>query len=147
MKKLLSLLLAAIMLLGMAGIAAADEINYDVTEPTKVVFWHTLNDDDDADLLQRIIKEFEAEHPLITIEPVYYASYNKVNEALAAANVANVDVPGCAFINVPRLKAYADNGVIENLNPYIAHYGVDMSDFVQGFLDAMQGTAIRWPSP
>ena len=29
MKKLLSLLLAAIMLLGMAGIAAADEINYD----------------------------------------------------------------------------------------------------------------------
>ena len=50
MKKLLSLLLAAIMLLGMAGIAAADEINYDVTEPTKVVFWHTLNDDDDADL-------------------------------------------------------------------------------------------------
>ena len=117
MKKLLSLLLAAIMLLGMAGIAAADEINYDVTEPTKVVFWHTLNDDDDADLLQRIIKEFEAEHPLVTIEPVYYASYNKVNEALAAANVANVDVPGCAFINVPRLKAYADNGVIENLNP------------------------------
>ena len=136
MKKLLSLLLAAIMLLGMAGIAAADEINYDVTEPTKVVFWHTLNDEDDADLLQRIIKEFEAEHPLVTIEPVYYASYNKVNEALAAANVANVDVPGCAFINVPRLKAYADNGVIENLDPYIAHYGVDMSDFVQGFLDA-----------
>ena len=80
MKKLLSLLLAAIMLLGMAGIAAADEINYDVTEPTKVVFWHTLNDDDDADLLQRIIKEFEAEHPLVTIEPVYYASYNKVTK-------------------------------------------------------------------
>ena len=134
MKKLFSLLLAAIMLLGMAGIAAADEINYDVTEPTKVVFWHTLNDEDDAALLERIIKEFEAEHPLITIEPVYYASYNKVNEALAAANVANVDVPGCAFINVPRLKAYADNGVIENLDPYIAHYGVDMSDFYEGLL-------------
>ena len=147
MKKLLSLLLAAIMLLGMAGIAAADEINYDVTEPTKVVFWHTLNDEDDAALLERIIKEFEAEHPLITIEPVYYASYNKVNEALAAANVANVDVPGCAFINVPRLKAYADNGVIENLDPYIAHYGVDMSDFVQGFLDAMQvdGHQVAFP--
>lgn len=112
-----------------------------------MVFWHTLNDDDDADLLQRIIKEFEAEHPLVTIEPVYYASYNKVNEALAAANVANVDVPGCAFINVPRLKAYADNGVIENLNPYIAHYGVDMSDFVQGFLDAMQvdGHQVAFP--
>lgn len=147
MKKLFSLLLAAIMLLGMAGIAAADEINYDVTEPTKVVFWHTLNDEDDAALLERIIKEFEAEHPLITIEPVYYASYNKVNEALAAANVANVDVPGCAFINVPRLKAYADNGVIENLDPYIAHYGVDMSDFVQGFLDAMQvdGHQVAFP--
>ena len=107
MKKLLSLLLAAIMLLGMAGIAAADEINYDVTEPTKVVFWHTLNDDDDADLLQRIIKEFEAEHPLITIEPVYYASYNKVNEALAAANV-NIQMISTSEIKVSVLIGEED---------------------------------------
>ena len=107
MKKLLSLLLAAIMLLGMAGIAAADEINYDVTEPTKVVFWHTLNDDDDADLLQRIIKEFEAEHPLIPIEPVYYASYNKVNEALAAANV-NIQMISTSEIKVSVLIGEED---------------------------------------
>ncbi len=147
MKKLFSLLVAAIMLMGMVGIASADEINYDVTEPTKVVFWHTLNDEDDVALLNRIIEEFQAEHPLITIEPVYYAGYNKINEALAAANVANVDVPACAFINVPRLKAYADNGVIENLDPYIEYYGVDMSDFVQGFLDAMQvdGHQVAFP--
>lgn len=147
MKKLFSLLLAAMMLLGMTSAAMADEINYEVTEPTKVVFWHTLNDEDDASLLTRIIEEFEAEHPLVTIEPVYYASYNKVNEALVAANVASVDVPGVAFINVPRLKAYADNGVIENLDPYIEHYNVDMSDFVQGFLDAMQvdGHQVAFP--
>ena len=136
MKKLFALLMSAIMLLGMSA-ALADDVNYDVTEPTTVVFWHTLNDEDDVALLERIVNEFNEAHELITVEPVFKTSYNNINTNLASANVAGVDVPAVALINVPRLKAYADSGLIEVLDPYIEHYGVDMADFVQGFLDAM----------
>lgn len=137
MKKLFSLVLAMLMILSVCP-TLAESINYDVTEPTKVIFWHTLNDEDDVKLLDKIVADFNAANEgLITVEPVFMTSYNNINTNLASANVAGVDVPGCAFINVPRLKAYADSGLIENLNPYIEHYGVDMTDFVQGFLDAM----------
>ncbi len=137
MKKFFALAMALMMLVSISAVAFADDVNYDVTEPTKVVFWHTLNDEDDVVVLDRIVKEFNDAHELITVEPIYQASYNEINKNLAAANVSGVDVPGCAFINVPRLKAYADSSVIENLDPYIEHYGIDMSDYVQGFLDAM----------
>ncbi len=138
MKKFFALALALLMLTSISAVSFADEVNYDVTEPTKVIFWNTLNDEDDMAVISRIIEEFNATHELITVEEVFMTSYNNINTALAAANAAGVDVPGCAFINVPRLKAYADSGIIENLDPYIEHYGLDMTDLVGGFLDAMQ---------
>lgn len=136
MKKLFALILSCLLMLG--GTATlAEAIDYTVTEETTVVFWHTLNEEDDAALLERMISEFEAAYPLIKVQPIYKAGYNDINTELAASHAAGVDVPSCAFINVPRLAAYSRSNMIEDLLPYVEANGTDMSDWAPGFMDAM----------
>ena len=135
MKRLVSLLLACLMLLSM-GTALAEN-TYAVTAPVNIVFWHSLSSDADVGLLTSMVKDFEATQPNVTVTMEYIGSYNAINEKLVAAHAANSGLPGLTIINVPRLASYAQGGLTENMNPYIEANNYDMSDFGAGFVDAM----------
>lgn len=135
MKRTVSFLLAVLMLL-CAGSAYAQDI-YAVTAPINIVFWHSLSNEPDVELLTRMVKDFEATQPNVTVTMEYIGSYNAINEKLVSAHAAGTGLPGVAIINVPRLTSYAEGGLAEDLTPYIAANAYDTSDFGAGFVDAM----------
>lgn len=146
MKKFLSLTLALIMLLS-TSLALAEGIDYSVTEPTEVVFWHSISNDANIDLLNTMIEDFESQYPLIDIVPEYIGGYNVINTELVAVNAAGVGLPGVAIINVPRLANYGQSGIVEDLTPYIEATNYDLSDFGPGFIDAMNVDGMQVAMP
>ena len=73
MKRILALLLAAIMLISTASALAATE--YDVTEPITIKWWHAHESAFDGDLAWMVDK-FNNENGMgITVEPIYIGSY------------------------------------------------------------------------
>lgn len=135
MKRIVSLLLAALLLLSVGSALAQD--TYAVTEPINITFWHSLSNEVDVEILTRMVKDFEASQDKVTVTLEYIGSYNAIHEKLAAANAAGTGLPGLAIINVPRLASYAEGGLAEDLMPYIDANAYDMEDFGAGFVDAM----------
>lgn len=145
MKKIVSLLLAALMLLSVGSAMA--ESTYAVTEPINITFWHSLSNEPDVELLTRMVKDFEASQPNVTVTMEYIGNYNAINEKLVSAHAAGTGLPGVAIINVPRLTSYAEGGLVEDLTPYIAANNYDMSDFGAGFVDAMNVKGVQTALP
>ena len=120
MKKLLALVLAALMLLTGAAFAEIDPtIPTDTT--TEITFWHSFNGDNEA-VLTKQIEAFQTEYPYIKVNAQYIGGYNDIHTELASANAAGVGVPALCVINVPRLTSYAADHVVEDLNDYIAAF-------------------------
>ncbi len=136
MKKLVALLLAMLMVLSASVSVLADEINYEVTEPVTITFWMTLSEESKVATMQKIIDDFEASQDLIKVNMVYEGAYADINTALVAANIASTDVPAIVWTSNTYLTSYANNGVIEDLTPYIEHYNSDVADFVPAFLES-----------
>ncbi len=109
----------------------ADASLYEVTEPIEITWWHALETQYD-DLVTQIVDEFNASQSLVKVNAQYIGSYSDVNEALVAANAAGSGLPAVTVVNTPYLYSYAENGVIENLSPYIEATGFDMEDFGTG---------------
>ena len=147
MKKLLSLTLAMLMLL--SGVALAE---FDATIPTdqttEVVFWHSFTGEDETKLLEQIAA-FEEAYPYIAVEPQYIGVYNEIHTELASANVAEVGVPALCVINVPRLTSYAEDNVVEDLNPYIEAFAdeINFDDFYEGMTSAMNNNGMQTALP
>lgn len=92
MKKLLALVLAALMLLTGAAFAEIDPtIPTDTT--TEITFWHSFNGDDEA-VLTKQIEAFQTEYPYIKVNAQYIGGYNDIHTELASAMAAGVGVPG-----------------------------------------------------
>lgn len=136
MKKLLALVLAALMLMSCTAFA---ELDTTIPEGTTFTFWHTFTGVN-ADVLTAQIAEFMAQNPGITVDAQYIAGgYNGLHTELASANAAGTGVPALAVINVPRLTSYAQDQLVEDLTPYIAAYAdeINFADFYDGMTDMM----------
>lgn len=116
---------------------AAPASMYEVTEPITIVWWHAL-EDQYSDLVKEIVDDFNNSQDLITVEAVYKGAYKDINEALVAALAAGNDLPAIAAVNSDLVAQYAENGVFEILDPYIAATGYDVDDFSTGLLTSNQ---------
>lgn len=138
MKKLLSLVLA-LMMMATLGSALAD-VDYSVPTDTvtELNFWHSFTGDNET-LLNAQISAFNELHPEINVTPSYIGSYNNIHTELAAANIPGVGLPGLCVINVPRLTSYATDNVVDDLTPYIEYYKdeINFDDFFEGMTAGM----------
>ncbi len=126
--------------------APAASSQYAVTEPITIQWWHALEDQYSQTVVD-VVDEFNKSQDLITVEAVYIGNYSAVNEALVAAHAAGTGLPAITVANGPNLATYAEGGLPENLEPYIADSGYDVDDFAKGMIDACtyQGTRFALP--
>ncbi|MDR0928413.1 MAG: extracellular solute-binding protein [Oscillospiraceae bacterium] len=102
MKKLASLLLALVMVLGMCAAASAEE-------PITITFWHTYGDAETPILDEVVIPMFEAANPGIKVEAIRQSG--DFNQMLVTAFGTGV-VPDVARVDITKTSAYANLGGI-----------------------------------
>ena len=115
--KLLAMLLALSLVIGLAGTACAEniEIHY--------AFWHGALED----FYKECKADFEAAHPGVTIvlEPTSWDEYwTKLEAAATGGSIADV-----FHMNGVNIKKYADGGVLLPLDEYIASSDVDLKNY------------------
>lgn len=115
--KLLAMLLALSLVIGLAGTACAEniEIHY--------AFWHGALED----FYKECKADFEAAHPGVTIvlEPTSWDEYwTKLEAAATGGSIADV-----FHMNGVNIKKYADGGVLLPLDEYIAASGLDLKNY------------------
>jgi len=119
MKKLLSLVLAAMMVFGLMSFAAADDVKL------TIVAW----DANTTPYLTAQKEAYEASHPGVTIEYIDVSSQDY--DTKVAAMLAGGDASDIYMVkDIPALLNWYEAGYTENLNDYIAKASYDLSGFV-----------------
>ncbi|MBO2516235.1 MAG: ABC transporter substrate-binding protein [Clostridiales bacterium] len=136
MKKIVALLLAAVMLMSLTGALAATE--YDVNEPITIEWWHAHESQFD-EYIEYMVNKFNTENPYgITVVPVYKGSYTEINEQFIAADAAAREgagtVPAICCCNTSYPAGYGAAGLCEVLDPYIEAFDYDVEDFGEGLV-------------
>jgi len=123
-----------------------DMSKYEVTEPITIKWWHAL-EDQYADVITKVVTDFNNSQELITVEAEYIGSYAEINEALVAAHAAGTGLPGVVVANTPYVAEYGASGLTEDLTPYIEGFGVNMDDFGDGLVEASayNGKQVSFP--
>ncbi len=133
MKKIIFMILAAIMVFSMVGITTAAKAGkYDVTEPIKITWWHA-HEEQLTPYLNHMVTEFQKKYPLIKVEPVYIGKYEEINTQLIAA-VASGNVPALCSANTSYPASYGAAGICEILDPYIKASKFNIADFGPGLI-------------
>lgn len=127
MKKLLALLLSIAMLICMALPAMADDT-------VTIDFWYSFENQMVEDIMT-VIAAFEEANPGIKVNATYAGSYSESNQKLLAAHAANA-VPAVQQTGQTSIAAFAENGVLEPLDKYIAANNDDMSVYATGMYEA-----------
>ncbi len=122
MKKLVSLFLAAVLLLGVCAYASAEE-------PVTITFWHTYGDQETPIIDEVIIPLFEQSHPGIKVEAVRQSG--DFNQMLVTAFGTGM-VPDVARVDIVKTSAYAKLG------------GIIPMDELEGF-DALKDAVLEGP--
>ncbi|MGE4583174.1 MAG: ABC transporter substrate-binding protein [Sphaerochaeta sp.] len=144
MKKIVLLTVLALLSMGMVFATGAPEkaaapakpaVSYEVTEPITIEWWHAL-EQQYWPLVDEIVGDFNATHPLITVEAKYIGNYTTLNETLVAAHAAGTGLPALSAANTPYVAEYGKGGLTEDLTPYIKATGYDIDDFGQGLIEA-----------
>ena len=131
MKKLLAVLLSALMLLSMVNAMAATE--YDVTEPITIKWWHAHEAQFDPQI-EYMVNKFNTENQFgIKVEPVYKGAYAEIHTAFIAADAAET-VPALVCCNTSYPASYGAAGLCEVLDPYIEAFDYDVADFGEGLI-------------
>lgn len=125
MKKLVSLLLALTMVLSMAVIANAED------EPVtlKVLWWGSQTRHDTTTALCKL---YEETHPNVKIE-IDYAAWSDYWTKLAT-QVSGDTLPDVIQMDYGYLTQYAENGVLANLDEYIASGKMDVSNAAESII-------------
>ena len=115
--KLLAMVLALSLVLGLAGTAGAEDIEI------HYAYWQGTLDD----FYAQCKADFEAAHPGVTIvlEPTAWGEYwTKLEAAATGGSVADV-----FHMNGVNIKKYAGGGVLLPLDDYIANSDVDLANY------------------
>ncbi len=117
--------------------ASAEPVDYEVTEPITITWWHAL-EDQYSDTVNQVVEDFNSSQDLITVKAEYIGNYSKLNEALVAAHAAGTGLPAITAANTPYVAEYGAGGLTEDLTPYIEASGYDIDDFGSGMVEAAQ---------
>ncbi len=125
MKKLVSLLLALTMVLSMAVIANAED------EPItlKVLWWGSQTRHDTTTALCKL---YEETHPNVKVE-IDYAAWSDYWTKLAT-QVSGETLPDVIQMDYGYLTQYAENGILANLDEYIAAGKMDVSNAAESII-------------
>ena len=145
MKKTLALLLAALLLIGIAPAFAETADPYAITEPITIEWWHS-HEEQYSGLLDGMLEQFAKENPLITVTPIYQGSYSDIHTKLMSAVTAE-NVPALCVANTSYPAMYGAQGICTDLTPYMQASGYDVMDFGEGLVasTSYQGQQICLP--
>lgn len=137
MKKIVSLLLAVMMLMGLACSALA-ATEYDVNEPITIEWWHAHESQFD-EYINYMVTKFNTENEYgITVVPVYKGSYTEIKEQFVAADAAAREgagtVPAICCCNTSDPAGFGAAGLCEVLDPYMEAFDYDVEDFGEGLV-------------
>jgi multiple sugar transport system substrate-binding protein len=126
MKKLVSLLLAAIMLLSVCSIAAADG-------RVEVEFWYGLGGAT-GEIVKQTIEEFNAMQDKYTVIGVTKGDYTETFQEIQAP-IASGNPPALTILEYSQISKLADKNALEDLTPYIADSDYNPDDIVPAFFN------------
>ena len=150
MKKIVSLLLVAVMLIGIMGVLsgcnqggskiAADfvmpEGGFDTTKPVTIVFYHQMGAALTA-ILNTAIEDFNKIYPNITVEHYNYSDYNGVRDQIKT-EISVGDQPNMAYCYPDHVALYNVAGAVQTLDTLIKDekYGFtaeQIADFIPAY--------------
>lgn len=139
MKKIVALFLCVALVVSLAACGSKKDPeptkpSSDITEPISITWWHTMDSQYDS-LVNELVDKFNSSQEYITVVPEYMGSFSDINEALVAANAAGEGLPGVAVCNTKFIASYANNGLFEDLTPYIENTAFDVSNMEPGMYE------------
>lgn len=142
MKKLVSLLLAVLMMMSCFSFASADEV-------IELDFWHSWGSGANYEALCKIVNDFNAAHEgKIKVTEQYVGNYAEVLSKVNVGYSANEN-PAINVIDACMTMTHAQNGIMENLTEYAAKNDpeYDFGTFLPGMLVFSQDDAGIWSLP
>ncbi len=138
MKKILSLVLALMMLLATVSFAAADEVPAYDGNPVTIKFYHTMGSNLTT-VLDAYIKEFNALYPNITVEYTSVGSYDDVRDQISK-EITVGNQPNIAYCYPDHVALYNLARAVQPLDAYIDHPEMGLTqeqkdDFIKGYYD------------
>ncbi len=133
--KMLALLLVMSMVLGLAGTAAAEDIEI------HYAFWHGALEE----FYNQCKADFEAAHPgvKIILEPTSWDEYwTKLENAATGGSIADV-----FHMNGVNIKKYADGGVLAPLDSLIANSGIDLNNYPAAMNEMYNFNGVQYGIP
>ena len=139
MKKIVALFLCVALVVSLAACGSKKDPeptkpSSDITEHISITWWHTMDSQYDS-LVNELVDKFNSSQEYITVVPEYMGSFSDINEALVAANAAGEGLPGVAVCNTKFIASYANNGLFEDLTPYIENTAFDVSNMEPGMYE------------
>lgn len=143
MKKVLTLIMSLIFVFALSacvGGGGRGETEVNVldelpNEPINITIWTGFGQAN-ADLMQVMFDSFTEQYPQVTITQLGQGGWGGVRDAMIQAIVAGT-TPTIVMGYPDHFVEYLNGNAIIPLDDYISHpdHGVDLEDFVQGFLD------------
>ena len=136
MKKLLALVLAAVMAFSLVACGGGSEAGADTDGPVTIDFWHSMGGAT-GELVDEIVKEFNASQDEVIVNVIYQGDYNAAGAKLQAAlSGSGESAPHVAQIEITRVGFYAEEGLLVDLKPYDdADDTFNASDLYEGVMD------------
>ncbi len=133
MKKIITMLLALAVILGMTG--CGEKQPEGPKEVIEISFWYSWTNkiQENNENLTKRFNETVGKEKGIVVKAEYQGTYDELHQKLQSAFVAG-KTPAVTVMEIASIKTFALNGVIENLSPYIAKDKVDINDFYEGLL-------------
>ena len=150
MKKIVSLLLVAVMLFGVMGVLAGcnnggskvapdfvmPEGGFDTTKPVTIVFYHQMGAAL-QEILNAAIEDFNKIYPNITVEHKTYGDYNGVRDQIKT-EISVGDQPNIAYCYPDHVALYNVAGAVQTLDVLISDptYGFtaeQIADFIPAY--------------
>lgn len=116
MKKLLALVLAAVMAFSLVACGGGSETSGETEGPVTIEFWHSMGSST-GELVQEIVDEFNASQDEVFVNAIYQGDYNAAGTKLQAA-VSGGNAPHVVQIEITRVGFYAEEGLLMDLAPF-----------------------------
>ncbi len=134
LRKLLALVMAVTMLIGMFSFANAED------EKIKLIFMYSF-EEQMRPPIHAVVEQFMIDNPNIEVECVFGGSYTESNTRLLAAHAAALQgdkagYPAIHQTEAAQLATFAENGVIAPLNDLIANANFPIEDYFTGMVAA-----------
>lgn len=116
MKKLLALVLAAVMAFSLVACGGGSKAGGETEGPVTIEFWHSMGSST-GELVQEIVDEFNASQDEVIVNAIYQGDYNAAGTKLQAA-VSGGNAPHVVQIEITRVGFYAEEGLLMDLAPF-----------------------------